>query len=79
MHGATTIFAAAKIITMNRYQPEASHVAVRDGRVLGVGGLDELAGWGEHRLDDRFADKVLMPGFVEGHCHLMEGGIWRYT
>ena len=79
MHGATTIFAAKKIITMNRYQPEASHVAVRDGRVLGVGGLDELAGWGNHRLDDRFADKVLMPGFVEGHCHLMEGGIWRYT
>ncbi len=38
MHGATTIFAARKIITMNRYQPEASHVAVRDGRVLGDGG-----------------------------------------
>ncbi|MDP6567863.1 MAG: amidohydrolase [Alphaproteobacteria bacterium] len=79
MTGETTIFAARKIITMNNYQPEASHVAVRDGRILGVGSLDELAAWSEHRLDDRFAGKVLMPGFVEGHCHLMEGSIWRYN
>jgi len=26
--------------------------------------------------DDSYADKVLMPGFVEGHCHAKEGGIW---
>ena len=75
---AITIFAARKIITMNNYQAEASHVAVRDGRILGVGALDDLTGWGDHTLDDRFADKVLTPGFVEGHCHLMEGSIWRY-
>ncbi len=31
MPGATTIFAATQIITMNRYQPEASHVAGRHG------------------------------------------------
>ncbi|MBT3534972.1 MAG: amidohydrolase [Rhodospirillaceae bacterium] len=72
------IYAARKIITMNNYQAEASHVAVRDGRILGVGALDDLTGWGDHSLDDRFADKVLTPGFVEGHCHLMEGSIWRY-
>jgi len=28
-------------------------------------------------LDDRFADKVLMPGFIEGHAHTMEGTLWR--
>lgn len=74
----TVIYAARKIITMNSYQAEASHVAVRDGRILGVGALDDLTGWGDYRLDDRFGGKVLMPGFVEGHCHLMEGSIWRY-
>ncbi|HJM50113.1 MAG TPA: amidohydrolase [Alphaproteobacteria bacterium] len=78
MSGETTVFSARKIITMNRYQPEASHVAVRQGCILGVGRLDELAGWGDYTLDERFADKVLLPGFVEGHCHLMEGSIWRY-
>ena len=73
-----TIFLTRKIITMNSYQAVATHVAVRDGRILGVGSLDDVTGWGDYVIDDRFADKVLMPGFVEGHCHLMQGSIWRH-
>ena len=76
---STTIFSARKILTMNPSRPQATHVAVRDGRILAVGSLDELKGWGPHELDDRFADKVIMPGFVEAHAHLMAGGMWRYT
>ena len=75
----TTIYAARKIITMNPRRPEATHVAVRDGRVLGTGTLDDLVGWGDHRIDDRFADKVIVPGLVEGHCHSWEGGAWEDT
>ena len=75
----TTIYQARKIITMNPARPEASHVAVRDGRFLGAGSLDELRGWGAFDLDQRFADQVLMPGLVEGHAHLMAGALWRYT
>lgn len=74
----TTIYRARRILTMNPSRPEATHVAVREGRILGVGPLDELIGWGDHTLDDRFADKVLMPGFVEGHSHASEGTFWRY-
>ncbi len=74
-----TIFSAKKIITMNNYLPEATHVAVRDGKVLGVGSLDQLAGWGDYSLDEQFSEKVLLPGFVEGHCHAMEGGVWNYV
>jgi predicted amidohydrolase YtcJ len=74
----TTLLSARKIITMNTYRPQATHVAIRDGRILGTGSADELAGWGKMRADDRFADKVLMPGFVEGHCHAKEGGMWDY-
>ena len=62
----TVIYPAQRILTMNPSNPEATHVAVRGDRILGTGGLEELAGWGEHTLDDRFADKVLMPGLVEG-------------
>ena len=47
--------------------------------MLGAGTPDELAGWGPAVIDDRFADKVLLPGFVEGHTHLMEGALWRYV
>ncbi len=73
------IFSARKIVTMSHNQPEATHVAVRDGKILGVGDLPDLAGWGAYDLDATFADKVLMPGFVEGHCHLAAGGIWRFV
>ena len=73
----TTIFRAKSILTMNPARPRASHVAVRDGRILGAGNLDELRGWGDYALDERFADKILMPGFVEGHAHVMEGTLWR--
>tara|TARA_R110002111_G_C6005833_1_gene373857 strand:- start:2217 stop:3866 length:1650 start_codon:yes stop_codon:yes gene_type:complete len=72
-----TIYSARKIITMNPRRPVASHVAVRDGTILGAGTLDELAGWGEYKLDERFADKVLMPGMIEGHAHAMEGSVWQ--
>ena len=64
----TTIYAARRILTMNPSRPEATHVAVRDGRILGAGSKEELAGWGETTLDTRFADKALMPALVEGHA-----------
>lgn len=72
----TTVYAARKILTMNPRQPEATHIAVRDGRVLAVGDLKRMQAWGKFDLNERFADKVLMPGLVEGHCHLMEGSVW---
>ena len=75
----TTIYSARRILTMNPRRREATHVAVRNGRVLGTGALKDLAGWGAHELDDRFADKVIVPGFVEGHCHSWEGGAWEDT
>ncbi len=79
MTATTTIYPARRILTMNPANPEATHVAVRDGRVLGAGTLAELAGWGDYDLDERFADKVLMPGLVEGHSHATEGSFWRYV
>jgi predicted amidohydrolase YtcJ len=75
----TRILVAKKIITMNPNRPVATHVAIRDGRVLGVGSLEDLSAWGDHELDDSFSDKVLMPGLVEGHCHAFEGMVWEYT
>ena len=74
-----TVLQAKKIITMNTYALEATHVAIRDGRILGVGTLEQVSLWGDHDLDDAFADKILMPGFVEGHAHAMEGGVWSHA
>ena len=73
-----TIFQAKNIITMDPNCPRATHVAVRDGRILAVGDLESASGWGEHQLDQTFAGKTLLPGFVEGHAHLLAGGMWKF-
>ena len=72
----TTIFTARRVVTMNPANPSGAAMAVRSGRVLGVGSVEELAGWGSHEVDERFADKVLVPGFVEAHCHAGTGAVW---
>ncbi|MEY4751949.1 MAG: hypothetical protein RIQ60_4163 [Pseudomonadota bacterium] len=74
----TTVYEARRIVTLNPSQPEATHVAVREGRILAVGDLDRMRTWGDFTLDRRFADAVILPGFVEGHCHLAEGGVWQW-
>ena len=75
---ATRVFAARRIVTMDHDRPHATHVAVRDGRILAVGDADCAAPWGGGTPDDRLADMVLMPGLVEGHAHMMAGAMWRY-
>ena len=74
-----TVFKAKIIVTMDANRPNASHVAVRDGMILAVGGADCADAWGASTLDTRLADAVLMPGFVEGHAHMMAGSVWNYA
>lgn len=74
----TILYAARRIITMEPAQPHATHVAVRDGRILAVGGPDCADGWGPVRRDDRFREAVLLPGFVEAHSHMITGALWTY-
>lgn len=74
----TVVFRARRVLTMDPNRPSATHVAIRDGKILAVGGAEIASAWGGGRLDDRFADAILMPGFVEGHAHMMAGAMWRY-
>ncbi len=67
-----TVFTARRIRTMNRSNPVATAVAVRDGRILEVGTPETLRPWLDahpHTVDDRFRDAVLMPGFIDPHLH----------
>ncbi len=71
-----TIYKAAKIHTLNPSNPTADHIAIDDtGMILGVGTYEDVAGWGESRLDESFANKIMTPGFVEAHAHVMAGGM----
>ena len=74
-----TVFKAKKIITMDPNRPVATHVAVREGKILAVGDAACADAWGSVRHDDSLADHILMPGFVEGHAHMMAGKMWDFA
>ena len=63
---------------MNPSRPEAEVVAIREGRVLAVGSLEEVEGWGQYEIDRTFESKFLMPGLIEAHCHCTAGSLWKY-
>lgn len=73
----TTIFTAKSILTMNPDQPRATAVAVREGRILAVGELGDIIFWLKkspflpYEVETLFADKILMPGLVDAHTHLV--------
>lgn len=52
-----------------------------DGKILGVGTLDEVRGWitdEEVEVDQRFKDAVFVPGFIEAHMHpQITGVLWQ--
>jgi len=73
-----TVFVAKKIVTMDPAIPNATAVAVADGRILSVGSLEDLKPWTDKyptQINRQFADKVIYPGFVEPHAHVLLGGI----
>ncbi|WP_439121828.1 amidohydrolase [Marivita sp.] len=74
-----TVFQAKTILTMDPTLPNATHVAVRDGRILAIGDATCADQWGEVTHDTSLCDAVLMPGFVEGHAHMMAGAIWEFA
>jgi predicted amidohydrolase YtcJ len=76
MSDRVQVFGARKILTMNPQQPEATHVAVQNGKILAVGSASDMAAWPDADQVHTFHDKVLMPGLIEAHCHLMEGAMW---
>ena len=77
--GPVTVFEARRIVTMEPAQPAARFVAVADGIILGLAdSLDELHPWTTGRavqIVRDFADKVLLPGFIEPHLHPMQAAV----
>ena len=71
----TVVYQAKRVITMNDDCPSAQAVAIRDGRFLAVGSLEEvLATVGsDHEVSNVFADRVLVPGLIDQHLHPMLG------
>jgi predicted amidohydrolase YtcJ len=70
------IYSASRIITMVRPGDVADAVAVREGRIVDVGSLASLRGeYAAATVDTSFADKVIVPGLIDPHIHVMLGGL----
>ena len=64
------IYLAREIITLDDAHPEATAVLVRSGRVAAIGAVEQLQGnFPNAELDRRFAEDVMVPGFIEHHVH----------
>ncbi len=64
------IYAAANVVTMDSGGVTEA-VAVRDGRIIQVGPLDELRGdLPGADTDFTFAEKTLVPGLIDPHIHM---------
>ena len=74
-----TVFIAKKFVTMDPGWPEATAVAVMDGKILSVGvTFDDLKPWLDkypYDVNDQFKDKVIYPGFIEAHTHPVMGSL----
>lgn len=73
-----TLYPARKIITMNKNQPHADVVAVADGKIIAVGSKRKVKrALKKHKVvvNDCFADKVIVPGFIDQHLHPMLAAI----
>jgi len=68
-----TVYSGGDILTMAGREPAyAEALAVRDGKILAVGTRAEVAkaaGAGATQVD--LVGKTLLPGFIDGHSHLL--------
>ncbi|MEZ5659418.1 MAG: amidohydrolase [Burkholderiaceae bacterium] len=77
---ALTVYTARRIHTMDAGRPLATAIAVAGERIVSVGSLQTLAPWLEripHRIDRRFENDILMPGFIDPHTHLRMSGVFQ--
>ncbi|WP_093129548.1 amidohydrolase [Variovorax sp. OK605] len=80
MAGTTTapdlILHNGRFTTLDRANPEAGAVAIKDGRFLRVGRSEDvlpLAGSGTRVVD--MQGKRVLPGLIDNHLHIIRGGL----
>ncbi len=73
---ADAIYVGGPIVTVNDAQPNAEALAVKDGKILAVGSRVEIekAHKGKTTAIVDLAGKTLMPGFIDGHTHILALG-----
>ena len=73
---ADTVIRNANIITIDRRNPKAQALAIRDGKFMAVGSnssIGDLVGTGTQVLD--MSGRTVLPGFIDAHIHVLSSGI----
>ena len=72
-----TIYPANSVVTMTGKNNTAKAIAVKDGKIVGVGNLESLtAEFSGSQINDTFKDKTIMPGLIDPHMHVLLGGLF---
>jgi predicted amidohydrolase YtcJ len=72
---ADLVLLGGKIVTVDSAVPFGQAVAIRDDRIVGVGRDSEMEAFvGPDTKTIHLNGKLVIPGFIEGHAHLMDLG-----
>jgi predicted amidohydrolase YtcJ len=72
---ADLILTGGRVVTLDEARPEVRALAAKDGRVLALGSVDEIAAhWGPATRVIQLEGRLAIPGFIEGHGHFLGVG-----
>ncbi len=73
--GPDTIYYNGNIYTVDPLQPGAHAIAIQDGKVVAIGGDEDITTLaGPHTVMIDLQQQFVMPGFIDGHAHLLGVG-----
>ncbi|PTQ09828.1 amidohydrolase [Sphingomonas oleivorans] len=75
MPSSDLILINAKVTTLDRSNPQAEAVAIRDGRFLAVGSEQEVRAAAPDATVIDAEGRRLIPGLIDSHIHVIRGGL----
>jgi predicted amidohydrolase YtcJ len=75
MPGSDVIIVNAKVTTLDRQNPTAEAIAMRDGRFLKVGSEAEIRAASPDATVIDAKGRRVIPGLIDSHLHLIRGGL----
>ncbi|MBO9621243.1 MAG: amidohydrolase [Sphingomonas sp.] len=75
MPSADIILVNAKVTTLDRENPEAQAIAIRDGRFLAVGSEAEVRAAAPDAVVIDAGRRRVIPGLIDSHMHIIRGGL----
>ncbi|MES2022435.1 MAG: amidohydrolase [Pseudomonadota bacterium] len=75
MPATDLIIVNAKVTTLDRANPEAQAIAIRDGRFLAVGSEAEVRAAAPQASVIDAKGRRIIPGLIDSHMHIIRGGL----